>query len=135
MKIETCNFSGYKIYPSRGRLVVRSDSRIYRFLNGKCESLFLQRKKPSKISWTLVSRRMRKKGQQEENAKKQKKRVIKVQRAVVGASLDAIKARREANPTIRAQERKQAVEKIKEQKKVAKEKRVAGKVINFYTGP
>merc|ERR1712230_156711 len=36
-------FSGQKIYPGKGKLFVRSDSKIFRFQNGKSESLFLQR--------------------------------------------------------------------------------------------
>jgi hypothetical protein len=28
MKVELCNFSGYKIYPSKGKLYVRGDSKV-----------------------------------------------------------------------------------------------------------
>lgn len=28
MKVEICSFSGYKIYPSRGKLYVRGDSKV-----------------------------------------------------------------------------------------------------------
>ena len=40
----------------------------FRFLNGKIESLFLQRKNPRKIHWTQVFRKMHKKGITEEGA-------------------------------------------------------------------
>ncbi|KAF9281438.1 60S ribosomal protein L24, partial [Mortierella antarctica] len=51
-RIEICAFSGAKIYPGKGKIYVRVDNRSFRFVNGKAESLFLQRKNPRKISWT-----------------------------------------------------------------------------------
>ncbi|KAH6572597.1 hypothetical protein BASA60_006566 [Batrachochytrium salamandrivorans] len=114
---EICNFSGFKIYPGKGRLFVRSDSRVFRFINGKSESYFLQRLKPSKFDWTVVFRRLHKKGISEESSKKRTRRTVKVQRAVVGASLEAIKAKRDQNPIARAAERKKAVDAIKDKKR------------------
>ena len=49
-------------YVQQGKLYVRGDSKIFRFQNGKSESLFLQRKNPRKISWTVLYRRQHKKG-------------------------------------------------------------------------
>ena len=46
----------------QGKLYVRGDSKIFRFQNGKTESLFLQRKNPRRIAWTILYRRMHKKG-------------------------------------------------------------------------
>ncbi|RWQ96931.1 ribosomal protein L24e-domain-containing protein [Paecilomyces variotii] len=56
------SFSGEKIYPGKGKLYVRGDSKIFRFQNGKSESLFLQRKNPRRIAWTTLYRRQHKKG-------------------------------------------------------------------------
>ncbi|CAA9959936.1 hypothetical protein PTNB73_02133 [Pyrenophora teres f. teres] len=56
------SFSGQKIYPGKGKLYIRGDSKIFRFQNGKTESLFLQRKNPRKIHWTTLYRRAHKKG-------------------------------------------------------------------------
>merc|ERR1712233_192607 len=88
-------FSGQKIYPGKGKLFVRSDSKIFRFQNGKSESLFLQRKNPRRIAWTVLCRRAHRKGITEEQAKSRRRRQVKSQRAVVGASLDAIKEAKE----------------------------------------
>lgn len=52
---------------------------VFRFLNSKSESLFLQRKNPRKISWTVVYRRMHKKGITEEVAKKRSRKNVKHQ--------------------------------------------------------
>ena len=46
----------------QGKLFVRGDSKIFRFQNGKSESLFLQRKNPRRIAWTVLYRRQHKKG-------------------------------------------------------------------------
>jgi ribosomal protein L24E len=46
----------------QGKLYVRGDSKIFRFQNGKSESLFLQRKNPRRIAWTVLYRRQHKKG-------------------------------------------------------------------------
>ncbi|KAI5370702.1 Putative ribosomal protein L24e [Septoria linicola] len=103
-------FSGAKIYPGKGKLFVRSDSKIFRFQNGKSESLFLQRKNPRRIAWTVLCRRARRKGISEEQAKTRRRKQVKAQRAVVGASLDVIKERRSQRPEARSAARKQAIE-------------------------
>ncbi|KAJ3153370.1 60S ribosomal protein L24 [Irineochytrium annulatum] len=126
-RTEICNFSGFKIYPGHGRTYVRADNRSFRFINGKCESYFLQRLKPSKLDWTVVFRRLHKKGQSEEVTKKRSKKTVKAQRAVVGASLDAIKAKRAQKPEFRANQRQKAMAEAKEKKKQEQEKKKAEK--------
>ncbi|KAK5133133.1 60S ribosomal protein L24 [Meristemomyces frigidus] len=111
-------FSGQKIYPGKGKLFVRSDSKIFRFQNGKTESLFLQRKNPRRIAWTVLCRRQRRKGISEEQAKTRRRKQVKSQRAVVGASLDVIKERRSMRPEARSAARAEAI-------KLGKEKRTA----------
>lgn len=46
----------------QGKLYIRGDSKIFRFQNGKSESLFLQRKNPRRIAWTVLYRRQHRKG-------------------------------------------------------------------------
>ncbi|KAJ9603780.1 60S ribosomal protein L24 [Cladophialophora chaetospira] len=120
-------FSGTKIYPGKGKLYVRGDSKIFRFQNGKTESLFLQRKNPRRIAWTVLYRRMHKKGISEEVAKKRTRRTVKHQRAIVGASLDVIKERRAQRPEARAAARQAAIKDAKEKKAAADSKKKAEK--------
>lgn len=47
---------------SQGKIYVRGDSKVFRFVNGKSESLFLQRKNPRRIAWTVLYRRQHRKG-------------------------------------------------------------------------
>ncbi|KAF2257391.1 hypothetical protein BU26DRAFT_599899 [Trematosphaeria pertusa] len=120
-------FSGQKIYPGKGKLYVRGDSKIFRFQNGKTESLFLQRKNPRRIAWTTLYRRQHKKGISEEVAKKRSRRTVKHQRAIVGASLDVIKERRAMRPEARSAARAQAIKEGKEKKAAAESKKKAEK--------
>ncbi|KAK5108820.1 60S ribosomal protein L24 [Meristemomyces frigidus] len=112
-------FSGQKIYPGKGKLYIRGDSKIFRFANGKTESLFLQRKNPRRIAWTVLCRRQRRKGISEEQAKTRRRKQVKSQRAVVGASLDVIKERRSQRPEARAAARSQATTAAKEKRAAA----------------
>ncbi|KAG1043250.1 hypothetical protein G6F46_001814 [Rhizopus delemar] len=91
----------------------------FRFINGKTESYFLQRLNPRKIRWTAIYRRLNKKGMTEEVQKKRSRRTVKHERAVVGASWDAIRAKRNQKPDARAAARQAAIAKSKEAKKTA----------------
>ncbi|CAG8539730.1 12640_t:CDS:2 [Ambispora leptoticha] len=124
---EIDSFSGFKIYPGKGKLYVRTDNRVFRFVGSKTESLFLQRKNPRKISWTQVYRRMHKKGITEEVAKKRTRRAVKHQRAIVGASWEAIRAKRNQKPEVREAARQAAIREAKEKKKADQSKRKADK--------
>ncbi|KZV69582.1 hypothetical protein PENSPDRAFT_608454 [Peniophora sp. CONT] len=126
MKVEIDSFSGYKIYPSRGRLFVRGDSKIFRFSGSKTESLFQQRKNPRKIAWTVVYRRMHKKGLAEEVAKKRSRKTVKHQRGIVGADMSSILAKRNQTAAARTAQRAAAVTKAKTEKKEKDAKKPKG---------
>ncbi|KAK2744126.1 60S ribosomal protein L24 [Myotisia sp. PD_48] len=127
MRIYDDSFSGQKIYPGKGKLYIRGDSKIFRFQNGKSESLFLQRKNPRRIAWTVLYRRQHRKGISEEVAKKRTRRVVKRQRAIVGASLDVIKERRTLRPEARLAAREAAMKEGKAKKAEAENKKKAEK--------
>lgn len=127
MKVELDSFSGTKIYPGRGRLFVRGDSKVFRFHSSKSDSLFHQRKNPRRIAWTVLYRRQHKKGISEETAKKRTRKTVKNQRAIVGASLDVIRERRNQKPQDRKAAREAKLAKDKEAAKAAKAARKAEK--------
>ncbi|KAF3843452.1 hypothetical protein F7725_002301 [Dissostichus mawsoni] len=116
-RVELCSFSGYKIYPGHGRRYARIDGKVFQFLNGKCESAFLAKRNPRQINWTVLYRRKHKKGQSEEIAKKRTRRAVKFQRAITGASLAEIMAKRNQKPEVRKAQREQAIRAAKEVKK------------------
>ncbi|GAC97347.1 60S ribosomal protein L24 [Pseudozyma hubeiensis SY62] len=107
---------------------------VFRFVSSKNESLFLQRKNPRKIAWTVAYRRLHKKGVTEEVAKKRSRKTVKHQRGIVGASLEQINARRNQKPEVRAAARQAAVAKSKEDKKAKAEVRKANKVKSLGAG-
>ena len=118
VKTETCSFSGLRIYPGHGIFFVRGDSKGFKFVNRKVKSLFTQRLNPRKLAWTIMYRRMHKKGTLEESAKKKARKVNKsATKAVVGASLELIKAKRNQKPEVRAAAREAALREVKERAK------------------
>ncbi|KAL3278246.1 hypothetical protein HHI36_013584 [Cryptolaemus montrouzieri] len=120
MKIGLCAYSGYKIYPGHGKTMVKVDGKSFTFLNSKCERAHLMKRNPRKVTWTVLYRRKHKKGQEEETSKKRTRRTQKFQRAIVGASLNDILAKRNQRPEVRKAQREQAIRAAKEQKKTQK---------------
>eukprot|EP01115_Flamella_aegyptia_P003754 TRINITY_DN1692_c0_g1_i1.p1 TRINITY_DN1692_c0_g1~~TRINITY_DN1692_c0_g1_i1.p1 ORF type:complete len:161 (+),score=82.81 TRINITY_DN1692_c0_g1_i1:65-547(+) len=117
MKTEVCQFSGFKIYPGHGKKYVRIDSKAFTLINTKCEQYFLMKRNPRNIRWTQIYRRLHKKGHTEEVTKKRTRKTQKLQRAIVGASLDVIKQKRNQKPEVRQASRDAALKEVKERKK------------------
>jgi len=116
-RTEICAFSGFKIYPGHGKKYVRVDMKSFTFLNGKCAASFLMKKNPRRTNWTVIYRKINRKGSSEEIAKRRTKRTKKFQRGVVGASLETIRAKRNVKPEVRAAERQAALRQAKDKNK------------------
>ncbi|GFU03993.1 60S ribosomal protein L24 [Nephila pilipes] len=116
MKVEICSFSGYRIYPGHGKKMVKADGKTFVFLNAKCAASHKMKRNPRKIRWTVLYRRKHKKGIEEETTKKRTRRAAKFQRAIVGASLSDILAKRNMKPEVRKAQREQAVRAAKKRK-------------------
>ncbi|KTW30686.1 hypothetical protein T552_00399 [Pneumocystis carinii B80] len=127
MKIEVDSFGGSKIYPGKGKIYVRGDNKVFRFSCRKTGSLFIQRKNPRKITWTILYRRMHKKGITEEVAKKRARRTMKFQRAIVGASLEVIRERQNQREEVRLEARRKAIKEGKEKKQAQESLKRANK--------
>ncbi|KIO32618.1 hypothetical protein M407DRAFT_241325, partial [Tulasnella calospora MUT 4182] len=119
VKVEIDSFSGHKIYPSRGRIFVRGDSKIFRFSKPKHESMFKQRKNPRVIAWTQVYRRQHKKGVADQVQKKKTRKTVKSQRGYAGLSLADLAAKKAESPAARLAAREAAINKAKQEKKAA----------------
>ncbi|CAH0488046.1 unnamed protein product [Peronospora farinosa] len=123
IKTETCSFSESRIYPGHGSRYIRRDGSAYVFINAKSKSLFMQRKKATKIVWTLGWRRMNKKLKVEEITRRRARKTTKIQRAIVGVSADDIRKKRNQKPEVRAAARaalKEAKDRSKAKKSVSK---------------
>merc|ERR1711913_208343 len=110
MKIDLCVYSGYKIYPGHGRTLVKADGKSYKFLSGRTHKAHMLKRNPREVTWTVLYRRKHKKGLEEETAKKRNKRTQKFQRAVVGATLQDIMAKRNQKPEVRKAQRERLSE-------------------------
>jgi large subunit ribosomal protein L24e len=67
------------------------------------------KRNPRKVSWTVLYRRKHKKGSVEEVSKKRTRRNVKFQRAIQGATLENIMAKRNQKPEVRKAQREQAI--------------------------
>ncbi|XP_062510199.1 large ribosomal subunit protein eL24-like [Corticium candelabrum] len=127
MKLELCNFSGYKIYPGHGKRYCRVDGKAFTFINGKCERSFLMKRNPREITWTVLYRRKNKKGTQEETHKRRTRRTTRFQRAIQGATLQVIQAKRNQTQEVRKAQRDQAIRAAKEKAAAIKSAKAAQK--------
>lgn len=66
----------------------------YVFLSSKARRSHLLKRSPREVKWTILYRKKHKKGIEEELTKKRNRRTQKFQRAIVGASLTDILAKR-----------------------------------------
>merc|ERR1712048_221845 len=96
--------------------------KTYKFLSAKTQRAHDLKRNPRKITWTVLYRRKHSKGIEEESTGKRTKKTQKFQRAVVGASLNDILAKRNQKPEVRKAQREQAIRAAKEAKKATKSK-------------
>lgn len=96
IKTELCEFTDYRVYPGKGQRFVSKDGKVHFFISHKVASLFRQRKKAVKLTWTQAWRKMNKKGKTEAYTRKRTRRTQKIQKAVVGLSLEELKQKKAA---------------------------------------
>ncbi|KAH0475673.1 MAG: uncharacterized protein KVP18_005022 [Porospora cf. gigantea A] len=95
IKTEQDSFSEYRTYPGRGTRYVAKDGKSFFFQCNKSRAKHLLKRKPQKIRWTTAWRRAHKKLHTTDlNMRKRKRRQQKVQKAIVGLSLDDLKKHR-----------------------------------------
>merc|ERR1719321_629604 len=123
IKTDPCAFSEMKIYPGRGIKFAAKDGKTHFFISSKTRPLFHQKIKPVKLTWTQAWRRFNKKLQADVVERKKTRKTTRVQKAIVGMSLEDIKRRRTEKPEARDAELKKQEQAIKERKlKQKKEK-------------
>lgn len=105
--------------------MIRRDGKPIWLGTSKAHSLTLQRKKAAKLVWTQAWRRLHKKGLQETAAKKRSRKAGKVQRAVVGASLEDIRKKAAQKSEIRTAQKEAALKELKERKAAAAKTKTA----------
>ena len=102
--------------------MIRRDGKPIWLGTSKAHSLTLQGKEAAKLVWTEAWRRLHKKGITVAGTKKKRTRTGKVQRAVVGASLDEIKKKASQKSEVRTAQREAALKELKAKKAANKAK-------------
>merc|ERR1711997_553172 len=93
-KTEQCSYTEYKIVPGRGSRFISKDGRTHYFISTKARSLFHQKIKPVKLTWTLAWRAYNKKIKVDEMQKKRTRKTTRIQKAVVGMSIEEIRRKK-----------------------------------------
>ena len=93
-KTERCSFTEFRIVPGRGRRFIAKDGRVHHIYGSKARCLFHRKIKSRNLTWTLAWRAFNKKIKIDESTKRRTKKTARVQKAVVGMSLDEIKRRK-----------------------------------------
>ena len=119
VKTELCAFSEYRIYPGHGMKFVRRDGQPVLLGTAKCKRLLNNRKKPAKLMWTQAWRRLNKKLRDDGAVKRKVRKAVKVQRAIVGASLEDLQKKKQATKP-KSEATEAALKEVKERAKAAK---------------
>jgi large subunit ribosomal protein L24e len=116
-KTDPCAYSEFRIYPGKGCKWVARNGTVSFFISKKCYSLFSHRIKPVKLTWTHAWRRYNKKTKTDEHFRKRSRKTTRVQKAIVGMSLDEIKRRRAEKPEEREKKMEAAKKEVKDRQK------------------
>merc|ERR1712072_389174 len=98
---------------------ISKDGRIHLYMTKKSKCLARSKVKPQRITWTVSWRRANRKIKTDDAAKRRKRKAAKVNRAIVGISLDDIKKKRTEKPEFRKAQADQALREIKDRKQKA----------------
>merc|ERR1712223_113960 len=126
-KTEKCSYTEYKIVPGRGSHFISKDGRTHYFISTKARSLFHQKIKPVKLTWTLAWRAYNKKIKVDDIQKKRSRKTTRIQKAVVGMSIEEIRRRKAESREDRDKANVAAEQTIKERKAKAMQAKKAEK--------
>merc|ERR1712115_335274 len=101
-------FTMSRMDAGHGKKIMKNDSKQYWIINKKIEKHFWDKKNPRKVPWTMVFRKIHKKGLTEDTNRKKTRKQQKVTRAIVGASIEMITKRRTMKPEQRKSAREAA---------------------------
>merc|ERR1712242_632028 len=106
----------HKIVPGRGSRFISKDGRTHYFIPTKARSLFLQKIKPVKLTWTMAWRAYNKKIKVDELQKKKSRKTTHIQKAVVGISIEEIRRKKAESREDRDKAAEQLAKEVKDRK-------------------
>ena len=115
-KTDQCSFTQYKIVPGRGTRFISKDGRTHYFISTKARSLFHQKIKPVKLTWNMAWRAHNKKIKVDDIQKKRSRKTTRIQKAVVGMSIEEIRRKKAESREDRDKQADAAAKEIKDRK-------------------
>ena len=120
MRKENCLFSGLPVHPGHGKryvpTLVQSTRPVLTFVTAKTRKLYLRKKNPRVIRWTVTYRKLNKKTATVEEIRKRNKKSKRIARPIAGADLDTIRQKRAQRDTIREAARDAALKELEARK-------------------
>lgn len=95
IKTDLCCFTEYRIYPGKGKKFVSKDGKVHMYICSKAARLARQKVKPVKLMWTQAWRRSNKKVKTEGTHKRRTRKTGRLQKAIVGLSLEEFKIKKQ----------------------------------------
>ena len=126
-KTEKCSYTEYKIVPGRGSRFISKDGRTHYFISTKARSLFHQKIKPVKLTWNMAWRAHNKKIKVDDIQKKRSRKTTRIQKAVVGMSIEEIRRKKAESREDRDKANVAAEQTIKDRKAKAMQAKKAEK--------
>merc|ERR1712010_160808 len=115
-KTDQCSYTQYKIVPGRGTRFISKDGRTHYFISTKARSLFHQKIKPVKLTWNMAWRAHNKKIKVDDIQKKRSRKTTRIQKAVVGMSIEEIRRKKAESREDRDKAAEQLAKDIKDRK-------------------
>merc|ERR1712141_657560 len=126
-KTEQCSYTEYKIVPGRGSRFISKDGRTHYFISTKARSLYHQKIKPVKLTWNMAWRAHNKKIKVDDIQKKRSRKTTRIQKAVVGMSIEEIRRKKAESREDRDKANVAAEQTIKDRKAKAMQAKKAEK--------
>jgi large subunit ribosomal protein L24e len=127
-KTERCSYTEYKIVPGRGTRFIAKDGRTYYFITHKAARMHHLKIKPVKLTWTQAWRAHNKKIKVDDVLKKRSRKTTRIQKAVVGMSIEDIRRRKAESREDRDKAADASAKEIKDRKAKQMQAKKADKV-------
>merc|ERR1712051_830770 len=115
-KTDQCSYTQYKIVPGRGTRFISKDGRTHYFISTRARSLYHQKIKPVKLTWNMAWRAHNKKIKVDDIQKKRSRKTTRIQKAVVGMSIEEIRRKKAESREDRDKNADAAAKEIKDRK-------------------
>merc|ERR1712037_279398 len=115
-KTDQCSFTQYKIVPGRGTRFISKDGRTHYFISTKARGLYHQKIEPVKLTWNMAWRAHNKKIKVDDIQKKRSRKTTRIQKAVVGMSIEEIRRKKAESREDRDKAAEQLAKDVKDRK-------------------